>query len=152
AMALNCSLMPNGSDVAHLTFQRVAYTPVFILGLVLNASALWCFTRIPQWTDTHIYMLNLLLADLLLTLFLPIRIFDSYCPITPRTFCTFLICVHYSNMYVSIFTITAISIHRYVAVMFPMQNQTSRASEARRKKIASLFAVPSRSEVECLEL
>ncbi|KAM9439816.1 G-protein coupled receptor 55-like [Clarias gariepinus] len=136
-MALTCSLVPNASDVAHVTFQRVAYTPVFILGLVLNASALWCFTRIPQWTETHIYMLNLLLADLLLTLFLPVRIFETYCPMFPGMFCTFLICVHYCNMYVSIFTITAISIHRYVAVMFPMQNQTSRASEARRKKIAS---------------
>lgn len=120
-----------------IIFNQVAYTPVFIVGLVLNFSALWCFKRTPQWTDTHIYMLNLLLADFLLTLFLPFRIIETFRPMEPSGLCTFLICVHYTNMYSSIFTITAISIHRYLAVRFPIRNKSSGASEARRKKIAS---------------
>ncbi|XP_053506893.1 G-protein coupled receptor 55 [Ictalurus furcatus] len=136
-MVFNCSLVPNGPEAGLIIFQRVAYTPVFILGIILNASALWCFMRIPQWTDTHIYMLNLLLADLILALFLPFRIFETYCPMKPMPLCTFLICVHYINMYASIFIITAISIHRYVAIRFPMQNKTSHASEVRRRRITS---------------
>lgn len=136
-MLHNCSVVPNATGAGLIIFQRVAYTPVLILGLTLNASALWHFWRTPKWTDTHIYMLNLLLADLLLTLFLPFRILETYCPMKLTRFCTFLICVHYSNMYVSIFTITAIVIHRYVAVRFPMQNRTSGTSAARRKKIVS---------------
>lgn len=137
-MGFNCSGVTNGSAEASLIiFKRAAYTPVFVLGLLLNASALWRFKRTPQWTDMHIYMLNLLLADSLLTLFLPFRIFETYFPMQLTIFCTFLICVHYSNMYASIFTITVISIHRYMVVRFPMQNQTSGASEARRKKISS---------------
>lgn len=131
----NCSVVRNTSEMGLVIFQRVAYTPVFILGLIMNTSALWYFRRIPRWTDIRIYMLNLLLADLLLTLFLPFRIIETYCPMKQTYFCTILICVHYLNMYVSIFTITAISIHRYMAIRFPMQNKTSRASEARRKKI-----------------
>lgn len=136
-MVFNCSLVPNGTEAGLIIFQRVAYTPVFILGLILNVSVLWRFKCTPKWTDTHIYMLNLLLADLLLTLFLPFRIFETYCPMKPTRFCTFLICVHYSNMYASIFTVTVISIHRYVTVRFPVQLKTSVASEARRKKITS---------------
>lgn len=139
-MVVNCSVVPNGSEAGLIIFQRVAYTPVFILGLILNILTLWRFTRTPRWTDTHIYMLNLLLADLLLTLFLPFRIFETYCPMKPTFFCTFLICVHYSNMYVSIFTITAISIHRYVAVRFPMQNKRLRTSAAWRKKTSGTCA------------
>lgn len=134
---MNCSLVPNVSHPDLIIFQRVAYTPVLIFGLILNAKALWHFIRTPQWTDTHIYMLNLLLADLLLTLFLPFRIFETYCPMEPTRLCTFLICVHYSNMYVSIFTITAISIQRYVGIRFPMQNKPSGTSATRRKKITS---------------
>ncbi|KAG7319751.1 hypothetical protein KOW79_016894 [Hemibagrus wyckioides] len=125
------------NDPSLIIFNRVAYTPVFILGLVLNFSALWCFKRTPQWTDTHIYMLNLLLTDFLLTLFLPFRIIETFRPMKLTGLCTFLICVHYTNMYASIFTITAISIHRYSAVRFPIWNKSSGASEARRKKIAS---------------
>ncbi|XP_026781501.3 G-protein coupled receptor 55 [Pangasianodon hypophthalmus] len=136
-MVFNCSVVPNGPEPGLSIFQRVAYTLVFILGLILNTSALWCFTRTRQWTDIHIYMLNLLLADLLLTLFLPFRIFETYCPMSPTQFCTFLICVHYTNMYASVFTITAISIHRYIAVKFPMQNKTSGMSKGRRRKITS---------------
>ncbi|KAF4076545.1 hypothetical protein AMELA_G00216380 [Ameiurus melas] len=137
ALVFNCSWVPNGSDSGLILFQRVAYTTVFIFGIILNALAMWRFMRIPQWTDTHIYMLNLLLADLILTLFLPFRIFETHCPIKPMPFCTFLICVHYINMYASIFIITAISVHRNVAIRFPMQNKTSRASEVRRKRITS---------------
>ncbi|KAF7692557.1 hypothetical protein HF521_010167 [Silurus meridionalis] len=134
----NCSLVPHGSEAGLIIFQRVAYTPVFIVGLILNTLVLWRFTRIPKWTETHIFMLNLLLADLLLTLFLPFRIFETYCPIKPTRFCTFLISVHYINMYVSIFTITAISVHRYIAIRFPMHSKSGTgASEDRRKKITS---------------
>ncbi|KAI5092831.1 G-protein coupled receptor 35-like [Silurus meridionalis] len=137
-MVFNCSLVPNGPEAGLLIFQRVAYTPVFILGLILNTLVLWRFTRIPKWTETHIFMLNLLLADLLLTLFLPFRIYETYCPMERTHFCTFLISVHYVNMYVSIFTITAISIHRYIAVRFSMHSKSGTgASEDRRKKITS---------------
>lgn len=137
-MEFNCSVVQNKSNAGLIFFNRLAYPPVFILGLILNSSALWCFKRTPRWTDTHVYMLNLLLADFLLTLFLPFRIIDAYSCIQPTRFCTFLICVHYTNMYASIFTITAISIHRYIIVSFPNRTKSLGISESRKKKIAGV--------------
>ncbi|XP_026993098.1 G-protein coupled receptor 55 [Tachysurus fulvidraco] len=139
-MEFNCS-STHKNDTNFIILNRVAYTLVFILGLVLNSSALWCFKRTPQWTDTHIYMLNLLLADFLLTLFLPFRIVETFCPMTLTNFCSFLICVHYTNMYASIFTITTISVHRYVVVRSPIRNKSCGTSEVKRKKIAVLTCV-----------
>ncbi|XP_066514533.1 G-protein coupled receptor 55-like isoform X1 [Hoplias malabaricus] len=132
-MWFNCSAVWNNTEDALRLFQRVAYTPVFAVGLPLNVLALWLFFRIHQWTATHVYMFNLLLADFLLLLFLPFRIFQTFCPINPTGLCTFLICVHFSNMYVSIFTITAISVHRFVALRFPM---LIRGLETQRKTMA----------------
>ncbi|XP_036412222.1 G-protein coupled receptor 55 [Colossoma macropomum] len=136
-MDLNCSVV-NNSEAALILFQQVGYTPVFAVGLPLNISALWFFFRIRHWTSTHIYMFNLMLADFLLILFLPFRIFDTFCPMRPSEFCTFLICVHYSNMYVSIFTIAVISAHRFIAIKFPL---LTKALEARKKAIAKIVCV-----------
>ncbi|KAL7842162.1 hypothetical protein SRHO_G00238510 [Serrasalmus rhombeus] len=134
-MEFNCSVV-NETDL--YLFEQVVYTPVFAVGLPLNISALCFFFRIRHWTSTHIYMFNLMLADFLLILFLPFRIFDAFFPMCPSEFCTFLTCVHYSNMYVSIFTITAISGHRFIAIKFPLLNK---ALMARKKTIAKIVCV-----------
>ncbi|XP_043076473.1 G-protein coupled receptor 55-like [Puntigrus tetrazona] len=120
----NCSPELNRTDVALGLFERVAYTPVFVVGLFFNVTALCVFCRLKRWTDTHIYMFNLLLADFLSIIFLPFRILEAFCPMTPSAFCTFLLCTQYSNMYSSIFTITAISVHRFIAVRFPFLMKT----------------------------
>ncbi|ROL43659.1 G-protein coupled receptor 35 [Anabarilius grahami] len=109
----------NHTEAALKLFERVAYIPVFIVGFSLNVTALCIFCRIKRWTDTHIYMLNLLFADLLAILILPFKILEVFCPIKPSFLCTFLLCTQFSNMYCSIFIITAISFHRFIAVRFP---------------------------------
>ncbi|XP_072525234.1 G-protein coupled receptor 55-like [Salminus brasiliensis] len=134
-MWFNCSSVENSSEAALILFQRVSYTLTFVVALPLNISALWLFYRIQHWTDTHIYMSNLMLADFLLIIFLPFHIFETFCPIKASELCTFLICVHYSNMYVSIFTIMVISAHRFVAIKFPF---LIKAVQARRKLIARI--------------
>ncbi|KAK9980170.1 hypothetical protein ABG768_013553 [Culter alburnus] len=115
----NCSSRMNHTEAALKLFERVAYIPVFIVGFSLNVTALCIFCRIKRWTDTHIYMLNLLFADFLAILILPFKILEVFCPITPSFLCTFLLCTQFSNMYCSIFIITAISFHRFIAVRFP---------------------------------
>ncbi|XP_051984590.1 G-protein coupled receptor 55 [Xyrauchen texanus] len=111
----------NCSAATDTVFLRVVYPPVFIVSLVFNITALCIFCRIKHkhLTDMHIYMLNLLVADFLAIFFLPFRIFEAFCPLKTTGFCTFLLCTQYSNMYGSIFTITAISIHRFIAIRFP---------------------------------
>ncbi|XP_076150225.1 G-protein coupled receptor 35-like [Alosa pseudoharengus] len=101
-------------------FQRVLYIPVFLLGLLLNVSAVTVLLlKRRQWMDTHIYTLNLALADLALVLFLPVRVFDAYHPLEPSDFCSAMVSIHYINMYASIFTVTCISVHRYLSIRFP---------------------------------
>ncbi|XP_076149281.1 G-protein coupled receptor 35-like [Alosa pseudoharengus] len=101
-------------------FQRVVYIPVFLLGLLLNVSAVTVLLlKRRQWVDTQIYTLNLALADLALVLFLPVRVFDAYHPLEPSDFCSAMFSIHYINMYASIFTVTCISVHRYLSIRFP---------------------------------
>uniref|UniRef100_A0A672I517 G-protein coupled receptors family 1 profile domain-containing protein n=1 Tax=Salarias fasciatus TaxID=181472 RepID=A0A672I517_SALFA len=100
----------------------LGYSVVFLLGFLVNAAALWAFIgKRKSWTDTHIYMLNLAIADSLLVIFLPFRIYDSFFCLPKTGLCTFLILLHFTNMYASIGTTTAISVQRYLAVRFPMQ-------------------------------
>ncbi|XP_076150224.1 G-protein coupled receptor 35-like [Alosa pseudoharengus] len=116
-------------------FQRVLYIPVFLLGLLLNVSAVTVLLlKRRQWMDTHIYTLNLALADLALVLFLPVRVFDAYHPLEPSDFCSAMFSIHYINMYASIFTVTCISVHRYLSIRFPFWAQ----ERSTKKRIAVL--------------
>uniref|UniRef100_A0A8C9W1Y7 G-protein coupled receptors family 1 profile domain-containing protein n=1 Tax=Scleropages formosus TaxID=113540 RepID=A0A8C9W1Y7_SCLFO len=115
----NCSNTMEGS-----VFQKVAYIPVFTAGLLLNGFAVYIFLRGRSgWTETHVYTFSLAVANCALLLFLPVRTYDAFRRLAPDTFCTFLVSTHYLNMYVSIFTRTAISVHRCVAVNFPMRRR-----------------------------
>ncbi|XP_043990726.1 G-protein coupled receptor 35-like [Gambusia affinis] len=109
------------------------YSLVFLLGLVVNGAALRAFVAMrAYWTDTHIYMLNLSLADFTLVLLLPFRIYDAFFCLPKTLLCTFLIFIHFVNMYASILTMTAISVHRYLTIRFPLQAR----SWKRRKEAA----------------
>uniref|UniRef100_A0A674D4Q8 G-protein coupled receptor 35-like n=2 Tax=Salmo trutta TaxID=8032 RepID=A0A674D4Q8_SALTR len=114
--------------------QAVGYLPVFLVGLLLNMAALRVFlAKRAMWTDTHIYMLNLAAANCSLVFFLPFRIYNAFHHLDRTHFCTFLISTHYINMYASILTVTAISIHRYLAVKYPFHTRTWRS-----KKVAAV--------------
>ncbi|KAL2098143.1 hypothetical protein ACEWY4_007350 [Coilia grayii] len=119
----------------HQTFQQVAYIPVILLGLGLNAMAVCVFIlRRRHWTDSHIYMLNLALADCTLVVFLPVRVYDAYWPLKPSLLCTVMISIHYTNMYASILTVTCISVHRYLSIRFPFWARR----KGTRKRVAVL--------------
>ncbi|XP_031666351.1 G-protein coupled receptor 35-like [Oncorhynchus kisutch] len=114
--------------------QAVGYLPVFLVGLLLNMAVLRVFlAKRAMWTDTHVYMLNLAAANCSLVFFLPFRIYNAFHRLDRTHFCTFLISTHYINMYASILTVTAISIHRYLAVKYPFHTRTWRS-----KKVAAV--------------
>ncbi|XP_077414853.1 G-protein coupled receptor 35 [Vanacampus margaritifer] len=118
------------------TILGLGYSLVFVLGFLVNTAALRAFImRRDAWTDTHIYMFNLVLADSALIICIPFRIYHSFFCLDKTLLCTFLIYIHFINMYSSILTTAAISIHRYFAVRFPL-----RVRSWRRKKEAA-FAV-----------
>lgn len=102
--------------------QAWAYCPVYFLGFLVNAAAIRAFiAKRSSWTDTHVYMFNLAVADFTVILLLPFRIMDSFFCLPKSQLCTVLINVHYINMYSSILTSVSISIQRFLAVIFPMQ-------------------------------
>lgn len=108
-------------------FGFLAYSPVCLVGFLVNGAALWAFISVRgSWTDTHIYMLNLAVADFALILTLPFRIYDTFKCLPITRFCTFLIQIHFINMYASMLTMTAISVHRYMSVRFPIQARSWR--------------------------
>lgn len=118
------------------TLQGLAYIPPFLLGFLVNAAALRAFiAQRDSWTDTHIYMFNLAMADSALILFLPFRIYEAFFCLPKTLMCTFLIYTHFINMYASILTTTAISVQRYLVIRFPLQ------ARSWRKKKETAFAV-----------
>lgn len=132
----NGTKVPNNATCKVDYISALAYTPLFLLGLCLNVAALRIFiARRASWKDTHVYMFNLNMADFALILFLPFRICDAlFC--LPRTnLCTYLMFIHFINMYASILTTMAISVHRFLAIRFPLQ------ARSWRKKKETAFAV-----------
>lgn len=116
--------------------QGLGYSLLFLLGGLVNVAALRAFiAKRDSWTDTHVYMINLTIADLALILFLPFRVYDAFFCLPKTYFCTFLIYLHFINMYASILTTAAISIQRYLAIRFPLHTRSW------RKKKETAFAV-----------
>ncbi|XP_069753955.1 G-protein coupled receptor 35-like [Narcine bancroftii] len=104
-------------------FQFYMYIPTFLLGLVFNAIALSVFCwKLKKWTETTIYMTNLAVADTIVLLTLPFKIYSYRYPWNfGAGFCAFLECLYFLNIYVSIYLITCISVDRYIAIKHPLK-------------------------------
>uniref|UniRef100_H3AAT2 Lysophosphatidic acid receptor 5a n=2 Tax=Latimeria chalumnae TaxID=7897 RepID=H3AAT2_LATCH len=111
----------------------VVYSIVFLLGLPLNAIAIWIFLkRIGLGTATVIYMFNLAISDLLFTISLPLKIY--YFATASWPFGDFLCMVPGTlfsvNIYSSSFLITLICLDRYLAVLYPLRSRLYRRPRA----------------------
>ncbi|KAM9377227.1 cysteinyl leukotriene receptor 1 [Pholidichthys leucotaenia] len=103
-----------------------AYSLITVLGLVGNGFALVVLLRTyRQKSPFHVYMLNLAVSDLLCVMTLPLRVLyyvnkgewkhgDFLCRISSYTL--------YVNLYCSIYFMAAMSITRFIAIVFPVQN------------------------------
>ncbi|XP_049628851.1 G-protein coupled receptor 35 [Suncus etruscus] len=110
-----------GSEVFRYTYTGL----LLALGLPLNALALWVFCcRLPRWTATHVYMVNLAVADLCLLCTLPTLLFSKY--LTPLL-CYICQGCYLANRYMSISLIMAISLDRYVGVQHPLWARSLRS-------------------------
>ncbi|XP_052394185.1 G-protein coupled receptor 55 [Carassius gibelio] len=108
-------------------FQLAALIPTFILGVPGNIYVLVMFCRRPRtkWTYMNIYISNMAIADCVVLALVPVRI-ASYIGGTLnhlkyKELCFVFQSIYYVNMYVSIFTVTAISVVRYVAIKYPLK-------------------------------
>ncbi|XP_077433520.1 P2Y purinoceptor 4 [Vanacampus margaritifer] len=102
----------------------VSYSLVFVVGLALNATALWTFIKMRPWNASAVFMFHLALSDFLYVLSLPTLIYyyanRSHWPFGVAA-CKAVRFLFYANLYCSILLLTCISLHRYVGICHPIK-------------------------------
>ncbi|XP_030629481.1 kappa-type opioid receptor isoform X1 [Chanos chanos] len=100
------------------------YSVVFVVGLVGNCLVMYVIIRYTKMkTATNIYIFNLAVADALVTTTMPFQSADYLLNTWPfgEVVCKVFISIDYYNMFTSIFTLTMMSVDRYVAVCHPVK-------------------------------
>ncbi|XP_054655049.1 mu-type opioid receptor [Dunckerocampus dactyliophorus] len=100
------------------------YSIVCVVGLVGNVLVMYIIVRYTKMkTATNIYIFNLALADALVTSTLPFQSVNYLMGTWPfgDILCKMAMSIDYYNMFISIFTLTTMSIDRYVAVCHPVK-------------------------------
>ncbi|XP_026154951.1 P2Y purinoceptor 2 isoform X2 [Mastacembelus armatus] len=104
----------------------VSYTLVFVIGLALNATALYVIIfRTKRWKPSTIYMFNLTVCDTLYIFTLPFLIYyyadENDWPFS-EPFCKLIRFLFYANLYGSILFLCCISLHRFVGICYPVHS------------------------------
>lgn len=128
----NTTICHNNSTPDISIFPVCMYSFIFIVGLIFNLLALvFFFSQTKSRSHTIVYMTNLAIADVLLILTLPMRVYYhlGYNGL-PQWLCEVLGLILKANMYGSIFLLTCICFDRCMAVTFPM---SARVQGGRKK-------------------
>ncbi|XP_041112503.1 nociceptin receptor [Polyodon spathula] len=102
----------------------VVYMVVCVVGLVGNCLVMYVIIRYTKMkTATNIYIFNLALADFLVLITLPFQGTDVFLGSWPfgKLLCKIVIAIDYYNMFTSTFTLTMMSVDRYIAVCHPVK-------------------------------
>ncbi|NXP87766.1 GPR35 protein, partial [Passerina amoena] len=111
-----------------VVLQVVVYVPVLALGIPLNGIAFWVFCcKIKRWTETKVYMINLIVADTSLLFTLPFLLYFTEYPHPIDWLCLTIQNIYFTNMPMSVFVITLIAIDRYIAIKFPLKAKILRS-------------------------
>uniref|UniRef100_W5NEE2 Mu-type opioid receptor n=2 Tax=Lepisosteus oculatus TaxID=7918 RepID=W5NEE2_LEPOC len=100
------------------------YSIVCVVGLVGNVLVMYVIIRYTKMkTATNIYIFNLALADALATSTLPFQSVNYLMGTWPfgDVLCKVVMSIDYYNMFTSIFTLTTMSVDRYIAVCHPIK-------------------------------
>ncbi|XP_043114191.1 P2Y purinoceptor 12 [Puntigrus tetrazona] len=111
------------------TVFPLLYTVLFILGLSLNSLAAWVFLRIPSKSHFIIYLKNIVVADIIMTLTFPFKIIAdaNLASVGHRVFvCRVSSVLFYLTMYISILFFGLISIDRCRKTMWPFVGTSPR--------------------------
>ncbi|XP_049903870.1 opioid receptor, delta 1b [Epinephelus moara] len=100
------------------------YSLICVVGLLGNVLVMYGVVRYTKMkTATNIYIFNLALADALATSTLPFQSAKYLMNTWPfgEVLCKVVIAIDYYNMFTSIFTLTMMSVDRYIAVCHPVR-------------------------------
>ncbi|KAK9957125.1 hypothetical protein ABG768_011395 [Culter alburnus] len=100
------------------------YSVICVVGLLGNILVMYGVVRYTKLkTATNIYIFNLALADALATSTLPFQSAKYLMNTWPfgEPLCKVVIAIDYYNMFTSIFTLTMMSVDRYIAVCHPVK-------------------------------
>ncbi|XP_027506544.1 G-protein coupled receptor 35-like [Corapipo altera] len=125
---MNNSTENNALQDGIALFQLIVYIPVITLGIPLNAIAFWVFCcKLKGWTETKVYMINLIVADSFLLCSLPFLMYFTKYNHPIDQLCIAISSMYFTNMPMSIFIITLIAIDRYIAIKFPLKARVFRS-------------------------
>lgn len=135
----NSECDPNAEVVTKVL--PIMYTIVFLVGLLLNGLNLWIFCYIPSNRSFIVYLKNIVIADLLMTLTFPMKIISDagFGNEQLRVFvCRFSAVVFYLNMYIGIIFLGILGFDRYFKIVRPLNASSSLQSVFYSKIISAL--------------
>lgn len=123
----NASGSPGARSASSLALAiaiTALYSAVCAVGLLGNVLVMFGIVRYTKLkTATNIYIFNLALADALATSTLPFQSAKYLMETWPfgELLCKAVLSIDYYNMFTSIFTLTMMSVDRYIAVCHPVK-------------------------------
>ncbi|KAM4694649.1 G-protein coupled receptor 35-like isoform 2-T2 [Discoglossus pictus] len=125
----NCSSIMTMRNPTLKIFQLTLFAIIFFFGTVFNSIAFWVFCfKMRKWSETRIFMLNLLFSDCCLLFTIPFRMYSIiYGWKLGASTCCSIHNTYYMNPYTSIAIITLISVDRYICIKFPLISRSLRS-------------------------
>ncbi|XP_026874925.2 P2Y purinoceptor 12 [Electrophorus electricus] len=130
-------------DVLKTTVFPVLYSLLFLVGVPLNGLAAWVFLSIPSCSHFIIYLKNIVIADVIMTLTFPFKILadSNLAPMGMRVFvCRVSSVLFYLTMYISILFFGLISIDRCRKTLRPFAGASPRRLGRRKLLSAAVWA------------
>ncbi|KAM7043984.1 G-protein coupled receptor 35-like [Acridotheres tristis] len=108
--------------------ELTLYSLIFFFGALFNVLAFWMFScKMKKWTETRVYVMNLVFADFSVICTLPSMVYLLWNESARGELCQLTETMYFINMLVSIYIISFISIDRYIAIKHPLKARTFRS-------------------------
>ncbi|XP_044288903.1 P2Y purinoceptor 14 [Varanus komodoensis] len=132
------------SEIIQKQVLPLAYGIIFLGGILLNGVAAWVFLHIPSKTSFIVYLKNIVIADLIMSLTFPFKILadSEFGPWQLNVVvCRFSAVIFYLNMYISISLFGLIGFDRCYKVVKPQFMASSHAIRCSKILCAAMWVL-----------